>query len=321
MLDCTLMSADISDPREPDYARIERLRSLLTESITDANPDLLSSYPVQRCVEELDAAAAAEHHRYRDIPARLRDQGRTLEQSVAPTTVGNYHKLILLAFMATFKARVAAQSIPPSVLTRFAAQFDRIMDEMGFQECQHYQSSCDGYLKDLGLCRTVLYPCGAEVLDTNSGVPRRTLFSNGPRQLARSLSFFASRRQGFKPYYELHMHRPLKPEFTPEGWTETYFRIAELLALNPHINGVICTSWWYDPQLEQISPRLAYLRSQPLDGHAAMFYVSADVEGTSGAIEVSETRRALYKSGEYIPKLYLMVWARDDLMRWAGNRR
>jgi hypothetical protein len=53
--------------------------------------------------------------------------------------------------------------------------------------------------------------------------------------------------------------------------------LASLLEMNPgvkvKVKGVFCSSWWYDPQLEAISPRLKYLSAVPTDNGAQLFFM------------------------------------------------
>jgi hypothetical protein len=232
-----------------------------------------------------------------------------------------YHQLLMLGLIESFETRSALKRIPESIRVLFEVEFKRILDEMRLGRDGFYLYETEEFLKDLAVCRLKLYPCGAEFLDELSGIPRVLLLKGGLSQCLDGLAFHVVRRNGFKPYYELHMHAPLRASFTREGWDATYVRIADLLKLNRDIKGVSCTSWWYDPKLETISPRLTYLRRVPLENGARMFFVGLDRDAASGAIRMSETRKRLYESGQYVPALYLMAWARGDLIAWADRVR
>jgi len=232
-----------------------------------------------------------------------------------------YHQLLMLGLIESFETRSALKRIPESIRVLFEVEFKRILDEMRLGRDGFYLYETEEFLKDLAVCRLKLYPCGAEFLDELSGIPRVLLLKGGLSQCLDGIAFHVVRRNGFKPYYELHMHAPLRASFTREGWDATYVRIADLLKLNRDIKGVSCTSWWYDPKLETISPRLTYLRRVPLENGARMFFVGLDRDAASGAIRMSETRKRLYESGQYVPALYLMAWARGDLIAWADRVR
>ena len=94
-----------------------------------------------------------------------------------------------------------------------------------------------------------------------------------------------------------------------------------MLEMNPDIKGVFGSSWWYDPEVERITPRIGYLRQRPLQNGATVFRMGSDQAAIINATGFSRLRRELYDKGEYLPTNYLMAWARDDLLGWAKHAR
>ena len=176
------------------------------------------------------------------------------------------------------------------------------------------QYNDDVYWKDLGLVRGLLFPVGAQVVDTYSGFAIKPGFSHGVVQGFNFLNLLL--RYGRKGYYQIHTHTPDLGEFSEQGWNDCYIRIADMLKINPKIKGVVAGSWFYDPIIENISPRLEYLSRVPIINGAQRFYLYEDKSGN--ALSTSKTRRVLYEKGEYIPKVYLIVWLRKDILKWAG---
>jgi hypothetical protein len=291
----------------------------MMHAISQVKPDLLQTYPVERYIAELDSYQG--YGRYGHFSDDLEAQGREIIALAGSATLENYHKLVMLSLIEEFTVRAASRKLPISIIDLFCPQYQRIVDEMSMERKGYYLAGSTRFLADLALCRMKLYPCGAELLDEFSGIPRKILFTHGSSQLLRVLSFFTIKRHRFRPWYELHMHDSLKPEFHLEGWISSFLRIADLLLLNPEIEGVSCGSWWYDPQIEAISPRLKYLRNIPLDGGAEIFRVETDRGARTGSISKSENRKNLYHSGRYVPELYMMAWHRDELIKWAVERR
>jgi hypothetical protein len=78
-------------------------------------------------------------------------------------------------------------------------------------------------------------------------------------------------------------------------------------------------SWWFDPFLESISPKLAFLRKVPQDAGARLFEVPTSEEAVQDAIKLSGERAKLYEAGKYRPKAYLLAWAREDLLGWSEH--
>lgn len=85
--------------------------------------------------------------------------------------------------------------------------------------------------------------------------------------------------------------------------------------------GLWGASWFYDPQLAQISPRLSYLRARPSERGAIFIRLGSGSLHTQRAMQTSPTRRTLIASGVYRPVCYAMFWPRQDLLTWASTTR
>jgi hypothetical protein len=235
------------------------------------------------------------------------------------STLGRYHKLVLMELVGSVDERIETHRIPASVLVRL--EIRRIYRDAQIQDDEFYHFSNDLFLKDLGICRLALLPCGAELVEVGAGVPRRLLFRGDLRQLVRGLSFFLFRTHGFRPFYSLHLDPRQREEFNPDGWDRTYIRIADLLALHPGVKGVFGSAWFYDPHLETISPHLVYLRQRRIAGGAVSFRYGSHPAAVSDALATSATRRRLHAAGRYVPTAHYLIWPRESLLRWAAHHR
>ncbi|KAK0349259.1 hypothetical protein LTR94_033879, partial [Friedmanniomyces endolithicus] len=95
---------------------------------------------------------------------------------------------------------------------------------------------------------------------------------------------------------------------------------AELCRLRPELAGMIGSSWFYDPPLTEISPRLAHLRLNPLKGGAFLVHQGPGEIHTARAAAASASRKALIDAGDYTARSWLMVWPRKQLIAWADAR-
>ena len=118
-----------------------------------------------------------------------------------------------------------------------------------------------------------------------------------------------------KSYYYVHTHTPILSNFSEQGWEQSYKQLANMLKENSHIKGVIRSSWFFDPKIKEISPRLAYLRDLPIKNGAKIFAGGPDDSGN--ALSKSRSRRELFDSGQYKPMIYLLIWPREALIKWA----
>ena len=106
---------------------------------------------------------------------------------------------------------------------------------------------------------------------------------------------------GRGPLFRMHLDSRHVEELNLLGRNQCFARIAELLEAMPGVRGLVGTSWFYDPQLERISPHLHYLRKVPMDGGAFLRIDGPGEIHTQRATARSETRRRLYEEGKYSP--------------------
>ena len=294
----------------------ERLAKL-REQFASCYPDLLTRYPLVDYIHTLDSSEPLRGYRY--APPLTHKWCNEIEASGESSSLDNYHKMVLVYLITDFVNRIKGLSVPNSILTLLADSFQRILAQLESAENNFYLHSNDLFCKDLALCRLKLLPCGSELVDAYSGVPRSISFRNGLQQFVRFTRFFLLKGNGFRPWYESHWDRRLIRSFTPLDYEQCYLRIAELLELNPTIKGMMGSSWWFDPALDSISPNLTFLRKVPLDNGAQLFRVGTSVAATQAAIHLSAERKRLYDSGHYLPTIYLLAWDRKDMLEWADQ--
>ena len=283
------------------------------------NAELAALYPVEEYVREW--IGAQKHKSYSFIGAKVQRVADMIVDRGGDQALGRYHKIVLAYLALRFNNDFRQHGLPESVAALLRMEFARIVADLAHQDDSFYTFANDLFLKDMGLCTLRLLPCGAELVQVDAGVPRRLLMRGGFLQLARGLYFFLIRSGGFYPMYALHMDPRRKSDFTPEGWDQTYLRIAELLLRHPEVKGVFGTAWFYDPVLENVSPRLAYVRKRREENGAWNFRHGPSTESTNGALATSPTRRRLHEEGKYRPASYYLVWPRDELLRWAETHR
>ena len=289
----------------------------LSQQITCSYPDLLNRYPVVEYIHVLDSTGPLQGFRY--APPLNHKWCNEIESLGGSSALANYHRMVLAFLITDFDNRIKGLRVPRSILSLLAVSFQRILAQLANAENSFYSLGNEPFCKDLALCRLKLLPCGAELIDIYSGVPRSILFRDDLQQFVRCTRFFLHRGSGFRPWYESHWDRRLIRSFTPQGYDQCYLRIAELLQLNPAIKGMVGFSWWFDPALESISPNLTFLRKVPLENGAQLFRAGTSAAATRTATHLAAERKQLYDSGKYLPTIYLLVWARKDMLEWANR--
>jgi hypothetical protein len=179
----------------------------------------------------------------------------------------------------------------------------------------------DVFLKDLSLCRGQSLACVSLIVERDVGYSRRVLVSGGFAQalsVSRRLLLDRLRNQ---PFLEIHAHTPLLADFNESGWNTCYEMCAEVLDAEPEQGGIIGTTWFVDPVIARISPRLAYLRRIAAEAGGEYYRVGTSSHDVRLAIATSAARRTLFEQGLYQPTAYLMIWPRARVLQWVEGRR
>ena len=223
-------------------------------------------------------------------------------------------KIVILKSLLGSWDEIFSAKYPVSIQEQYQKTSQRIINICIGKQSGWNNHSEDVYWKDLALSRQQMFPAGAQIVEVFSGFGLMQGLRANLAQMFRfvKLLIYGGGRIG---YYQIHTHTPELEEFTEQGWNDCYVRIAEMLDIYKNVKGVFGASWFYDPQLENISPRLIYLQKTPLNNGARCFYVEED--RTGNALAKSKHRYNLYKEGKYKPKKYLLVWPREALLKWA----
>ena len=234
--------------------------------------------------------------------------------------LGIYKKGLIIQLIDRLPARVSTLQLPQPVIDLFADMLDFVVRDLSEIPDEAYLPSEDALVRELRLASARSVLCGARVVDLNSLVPKSIYRNLGWKSNLKCLWFLYGRMGGLAPLYRVHVETRYLRDFNEEGWVRTYKTIAMMMRQNPAIRGVVGTSWFYDPQLETISPWLAHLRTRPVEYGAYLRYDGPGDIHTERAIATSRKRRELYEKGQYVPTCYTLIWARKDLLRWADRQ-
>lgn len=238
-----------------------------------------------------------------------------LEAGVQATRI--YLALTILLGMQQTLAQPRLEALPPRVRQGQLAHLQWLAATLTGTE-EWLDLNDDTYQKEFGLATLRLYACGAQLVDYRCGIPRSIAFKSGVSHALSQATYFA-RIGGFKPFFQIHTHVHRLAHFTEEGWNECYRCCAELYEVHPDVLGMYGGSWFYDPQLRDISPRLRYLQDVPLAGGARLFRSGPSEACNQDALSTSPTRKELFNQGLYTPCAYVLVWDRTAQRQWAAS--
>lgn len=214
--------------------------------------------------------------------------------------------------------------LPPSIRSLYGPAFRALVRNL--QAGGAYGG--DAFAKDIRLVLGLAAPAGAQDIDLawrrdGVGVAGR-LKRNGAAlaRLGLSGDIAGVRTLGagglLRPWLQIHTDERRLEEFHPQGWDQCYRRIADLLDRHPEYAGMAGLSWFYDPAVAAISPRLAYLQERPMANGAVQVRVGARPVDIERATRTSDTRRALHAAGRYHPRCWAIFWPREALLDWSA---
>lgn len=261
----------------------------------------------------VSSPAAHEHYKH------FSSESRTLVAKIRVSHGVEGQRLMLYAALLNGIQDTLAsdrfESLPGRVRNHQLVQYRRIL------ECTQpaddwLDLSLDTYHKEFGLASLRLYAAAAQLIDPRCGLPRSLLFQGGLVGIPKAARAMWS-LGGFSPYFQIHTHTAYLAEFNEEGWNECYRTCVELYAVHPEILGMFGASWFYDPVIKEISPRLAYLSEVPLKGDAQRLPFAKTGGFVEDAISTSPSRRKLYEEGKYRPASFLLAWGRAEQSKWV----
>lgn len=230
-----------------------------------------------------------------------------------------FNRALVAHLAAGLRFRLTELELPGDIFERVPAALSRLR---GFLSEHHdtYDLGNEYFLKDVRFAAGWSVPCGAKVIDLRSRVSLPISLSTALRGRALRLAVRTMRLGHGAPWFEQHTDTRYLEEFNEAGLDRTYLCVASLLRRHPNVAGLTAYSWFYDPQLDEISPRLSYLRRRQVERGAILVRGHTSDYDVRNATAKSKTRRRLYEAGEYKPVAHRILWLRQDILHWADQR-
>ncbi|REJ67391.1 MAG: hypothetical protein DWQ31_11455 [Planctomycetota bacterium] len=209
---------------------------------------------------------------------------------------------------------------PHGVRELIRKQFARIRAELLEKEDEYFDVGDFRFRSDCRIACFGRVPVGPQHLEID-GLPGSLLYRGGLGQSWRLLGTALASR-GRRPYYALHLANDIWPPafqlvYSAEAQLKMFHRLAGCLAMNPHVRGVLSCGWLFDPQLDKVSPALAYLRRGWIDNGGRLFYWGRSDDSDRMATKNSRPRQQRFQEGVYRPAEYLVAFPRKRLLAWA----
>lgn len=263
-----------------------------------------------------EAATASAPHWDFDQPGHRAEEA--LAAAFGPALTDDHRRALIAHWALEMPGRITAADLPQASLALYPEWIGRLAD---FLTAAADPYDRDFWAKDVRISLVLSVPgARTQMIDLSSPM--------GPGQVLRHAregwgwyvipSYIAA--QSWKPWLEVHTESRELSDFNEAGWDRAWATAAEICKRRPQMAGMLGSSWFYDPPLEQISPRLAYLRVNPLKHGAFLLHQGPGEIHTQRAATSSPTRAALIEKGEYTARSWIVAWPRAALIRWADGR-
>lgn len=301
------------------FEKATQLSNEITQQLNAANSSLLKQHPPQKYLDYLNHYS--EYSSYHYTSPHVQAMASHIRQDHDEKILERYHKLILTLLITLSADKLKAKGFPDRINQLYDLGFERILKKIESNAAWYYQLDQDKFLKDLALCDLRLIPTGVRKIELTKLPVKKFIFKKGIRQFFSSMLFIVFELKGIKPIYRGHLdsHDPdMIAEFNAEGWERHYRLVAELLKITKEVKALVGNGWFIDPQLEQITPELNYIREIGTRNGAKLYYIGPSQRAVKRATSLSPVRKKLYEQGKYSPTNFYLVWSRDKIIKWAN---
>ena len=294
--------------------QVEQKNIQLQKELALIGKDIISRFPLSDYLNTIKSNTGFSKLLYLQRARKLRRTFEQITSQYGTHALSLYLKLALCRFISDSLERLNYKKLPDEILHLYHEWFEWVLEDFSKQPDDYYDHRCESFVLDVMVCSLRSIPVGGAWIAEIRSVGLRPFFGGGVKQFFSYLYFIIFKAHGFSPYITTHTATRNLHHFNEHQMNLTYLRMVELMKLNPRIKGFYRRSWFLDPNLEGISPKLGYLREVPLQNGARLFAAGSTKIDIKHALAVSLTRRRLYAEGKYLPTGYAYIWPRKDFL-------
>ena len=262
------------------------------------------------------ATAAIEAAGHKDYAA----PARRVDLAAGRYCSSHVKRGLIAKWMLGLPDRVSQEALPQTVLDLYPFWIEEFANWLSTQRGRYDD---DHWAKDVRFALALSVPGNrTQTIDLVSycrpgQILRHAVLRADLRTLLRYLACGGWHRKWLQTHTESrHLH-----DFHETGWDRLWSTAADICMVRTDLAGMVGSSWFFDPPLDVISPRLSYLRHNPEAGGAFTADQGSSRTHCERASATSPTRRAMIADGTYTPHSWLLAWPRRSLLAWAADYR
>lgn len=264
------------------------------------------------------ASRVGDFDHYKVVTAEARNIVKQVSSSAGEVGVRAFLRAALAQGAINALGSAELRRLPPQIIADHTRELGRVVSDSD----PHAEWLCldnDLFQKEFGIVSFRLYAAGAQLVDPRCGVPRSHMLRGGLADVPRRVLIMLG-LGGFRPFFQVHAHEFMLNLLNEQGREDCYRGCIALFDLFPKVRGIIAGSWFYDPAVTVISPRVAYFSKTPLQHGGHVMFVEEGGQAAVDAVATSPTRRRLQAEGKYVPKTYMLIWGKKQMIAWAARR-
>ncbi|MGD9107369.1 MAG: hypothetical protein PVJ87_11075 [Desulfobacterales bacterium] len=294
--------------------QLERSIKRLQGDIDAIDPGICGRFPISAYVNDVKSFPQLRMHSY--FGPRRKKILSTIQKDYGFHAIALYQKLTLCFIMKDSLTHLKAKSFPKGVMRNIHSWYQRVVEDFDRQPDSYYDISKVDFNIDFGVCCFKSIPIGGAWFVQFRIISPRVFLTFNIRRIKQILRFILFKTSGLFPYCIIHTIPRYMLRFNCQQMNMAYKEIGELMKYYPNIKGIFRKSWFLDPNLENLSPEMTYLRKIPERNGAMLFKTGTADQDIKDALAFSSYRRNLYKEGKYSPVVYGYIWPRKEFLEW-----
>ncbi len=329
----------------------ERLASqaaALTQQLDSAS-DVLERFPLQHYIQFCEDHDST--HYACELPKSQVNYLRRVDQAYDGETACVYNQATLLQLSLKLLGTTRLLQLPSELLQLTLQWIERVHQDTSKQETAYYDAltpdgrQLDNLKRDFAVCTGRALPVGGawiverrrlvdEKLFTDTGpsaMPGQATMPGRYARLKRLAEQYGARdflivlrnrwyvlTGHYNNYLVIHTADRYRRLFSEKHLHKAYLNIALLLQSEADLVGLYRSSWFLDPKVIEMEPKLAFLSATPVN-NGARYGPCKPITGKDidAVLNRSRVRAAAYERGEYQPWAWAYLWRRADLLAWA----
>ncbi len=302
--------------------KIEELENIiysLKKSLDKLDQSICKRLPVSVITTSIKSHPKIRIHSY--FTKRVKSEINRIKNDFGQRAVALYFKLVLAVCMKDSILSKDFNKLPNNIKSELQSWYKRVLNDFKGQPDDYYDYLSFDFLPEIGVCSLNCLPVGGAWYVSIRRLGLKPLVTFNIFRIIKILGYVLLKMGGFKNYCVIHTFSRYLLRFNSKEMNSTHKKIGELMKLNPRIKGIYERSWFLNPNIENVSPELNYLREIPEHNGAIFFEVgtlsSTDIELS---IKYSLHRKKLFEEGKYSPAAFAYIWPRNELLSYLENQ-